>query len=680
MRWWWPFSRGGGRRRASASASTSNNGYDLTPPGSADSLAAFGIADSSVAAVEAKLAFLKKCKLIVDVLADGTVGDLEAELRHMATHMRAVEMPEGRVFADTRKFMDLQSLYLVVGGVVEVFAPDENNGDAVTLIGVVVQGQVVGLLRELYQLPAGAYAKVKHGEAIPPSLVRPITEVNAWLKSVAAAEVQKNAATSRWGGWMAKVFRRRRGRDDVDSSTGATGATGAPLAIAPTEEAVSNLRGELNDAPTRGNAVLYEIPPNLLERSRLSEKLRARQVTLEDLLSFVPLLKSLTEAQRRLLCDCFERVVVPPDKAISSKAADSDDDGDDDLSDDDDGDIMDAIDELASSRGGSTTRRSGSRKTNATNLFDEEVRPRREQRAALAAVAADRRHYRCWRGLVVRQGEDGDAFYVVVSGRLVALLETDAGAVDAAAIGDVLDDEGRVVPRSFGFEVAQYSRGGYFGELALLTGEPRKATVKNASGDEPAVLMRCTAADFERKILCMPGVRNALEATMASVAAFNRMRAEERNREDEMMKRKHIEDVINMTGSPMIGQSPSPSPSPTKRFGEGLSPAITERTGMATPSSAASPHSMGTLLTPALSGRPSYMRRVAPDTEELRGLDELRPPKGEQRIKKLVSILQCTLALEGLKVHEGAPVTFLPCFHFPFLSATHSFSRPPQLP
>ena len=142
MRWWWPFSRGGGRRRASASASTSNNGYDLTPPGSADSLAAFGIADSSVAAVEAKLAFLKKCKLIVDVLADGTVGDLEAELRHMATHMRAVEMPEGRVFADTRKFMDLQSLYLVVGGVVEVFAPDENNGDAVTLIGVVVQGQV----------------------------------------------------------------------------------------------------------------------------------------------------------------------------------------------------------------------------------------------------------------------------------------------------------------------------------------------------------------------------------------------------------------------------------------------------------------------------------------------------------------------------------------------------------
>ena len=246
----------------------------------------------------------------------------------------------------------------------------------------------------------------------------------------------------------------------------------------------------------------------------------------------------------------------------------------------------------------------------------------------------------------------------------------------------MLDDEGRVVPRSFGFEVAQYSRGGYFGELALLTGEPRKATVKNASGDEPAVLMRCTAADFERKILCMPGVRNALEATMASVAAFNRMRAEERNREDEMMKRKHIEDVINMTGSPMIGQSPSPSPSPspTKLFGEGLSPAITERTGMATPSSAASPHSMGTLLTPALSGRPSYMRRVAPDTEELRGLDELRPPKGEQRIKKLVSILQCTLALEGLKVHEGAPVTFLPCFHFPFLSATHSFSRPPQLP
>jgi small-conductance mechanosensitive channel/CRP-like cAMP-binding protein len=59
---------------------------------------------------------------------------------------------------------------------------------------------------------------------------------------------------------------------------------------------------------------------------------------------------------------------------------------------------------------------------------------------------------------VVRQGEPGQSMYVVASGRVVVRLEP----------------EGR--------EVATIERGGYFGEMSLLTGEPRTATVV-ARGD-----------------------------------------------------------------------------------------------------------------------------------------------------------------------------------------------------
>ena len=59
---------------------------------------------------------------------------------------------------------------------------------------------------------------------------------------------------------------------------------------------------------------------------------------------------------------------------------------------------------------------------------------------------------------VVRQGEPGQSMYVVASGRVVVRLEP----------------EGR--------EVATIEPGGYFGEMSLLTGEPRTATVV-ARGD-----------------------------------------------------------------------------------------------------------------------------------------------------------------------------------------------------
>jgi CRP-like cAMP-binding protein len=72
---------------------------------------------------------------------------------------------------------------------------------------------------------------------------------------------------------------------------------------------------------------------------------------------------------------------------------------------------------------------------------------------------------------IVRQGEPGDSMYVLCSGRVAVVLEP-----------------GRQ-------EVAVIEQGGYFGEMSLLTGEPRTATVV-ARGE--AVVLELDAALFRR--------------------------------------------------------------------------------------------------------------------------------------------------------------------------------------
>ena len=60
---------------------------------------------------------------------------------------------------------------------------------------------------------------------------------------------------------------------------------------------------------------------------------------------------------------------------------------------------------------------------------------------------------------IIKQGEEGDKFYVLKDGSTEAYIE-----------------DGTVVKK--------FSRGDYFGEFALLTGEPRKASVRAASTPE----------------------------------------------------------------------------------------------------------------------------------------------------------------------------------------------------
>jgi small-conductance mechanosensitive channel/CRP-like cAMP-binding protein len=64
---------------------------------------------------------------------------------------------------------------------------------------------------------------------------------------------------------------------------------------------------------------------------------------------------------------------------------------------------------------------------------------------------------------IVRQGQPGDSMYIICSGGAVVVLEGDG-------------------PSAARHEVAKIETGGYFGEMSLLTGEPRSATVV-ARGD-----------------------------------------------------------------------------------------------------------------------------------------------------------------------------------------------------
>jgi CRP-like cAMP-binding protein len=74
-----------------------------------------------------------------------------------------------------------------------------------------------------------------------------------------------------------------------------------------------------------------------------------------------------------------------------------------------------------------------------------------------------------------------------------------------------------------GAEVAVIQAGGYFGEMSLLTGQPRTATV-SAIGE--CLLLQISSPDFRRVALSHPAV---LEQVTAAVA--NRQAGLDRSRE-----------------------------------------------------------------------------------------------------------------------------------------------------
>lgn len=91
--------------------------------------------------------------------------------------------------------------------------------------------------------------------------------------------------------------------------------------------------------------------------------------------------------------------------------------------------------------------------------------------------------------VIIRQGDEGDKFYVIKSGRVdVSIGETAPQAV-----------------------VATLTKGEYFGETALLTGEPRNATVTATSEVEVYVLSK---QDFQQAMAARSSFQDQLRREM----------------------------------------------------------------------------------------------------------------------------------------------------------------------
>ncbi|XP_041987549.1 cAMP-dependent protein kinase type I regulatory subunit isoform X2 [Aricia agestis] len=89
---------------------------------------------------------------------------------------------------------------------------------------------------------------------------------------------------------------------------------------------------------------------------------------------------------------------------------------------------------------------------------------------------------------IVRQGEPGDDFYIIVEGTAVVLQQRGGGSSAEAGEGGAGEEVGRLGPSD------------YFGEIALLLDRPRAATVRAAG---PLKCVKLDRARFERVLgLC----------------------------------------------------------------------------------------------------------------------------------------------------------------------------------
>jgi CRP-like cAMP-binding protein len=100
---------------------------------------------------------------------------------------------------------------------------------------------------------------------------------------------------------------------------------------------------------------------------------------------------------------------------------------------------------------------------------------------------------------IVRQGEEGQSMFIVLSGEVRVVLEPNRD------------------------EVARIQRGGYFGEMSLLTGEPRSATVV-AAGD--VVVVEIGAELFRRLGAVHPeSIEKIGMAALVRRASLNQMKS-----------------------------------------------------------------------------------------------------------------------------------------------------------
>jgi CRP-like cAMP-binding protein len=120
-----------------------------------------------------------------------------------------------------------------------------------------------------------------------------------------------------------------------------------------------------------------------------------------------------------------------------------------------------------------------------------------EQRDELAARAVERLYGKGEK--IVRQGDAGGSMFIIRRGRV-----------------RVLEASGR--------ELAVFEAGGYFGEMSMLTGQPRSATVEAV---EECEVVELTAASLREVALANPEVVTRIGAVVADRQAdLDRQKAE----------------------------------------------------------------------------------------------------------------------------------------------------------
>jgi CRP-like cAMP-binding protein len=90
---------------------------------------------------------------------------------------------------------------------------------------------------------------------------------------------------------------------------------------------------------------------------------------------------------------------------------------------------------------------------------------------------------------IVRQGESGASMFVILHGRV------------------------RVVLEPSGQQVARIEAGGFFGEMSVLTGEPRSASVR---AESDVRLLEISAAQMRDLVQATPGLLEHISQVMAS--------------------------------------------------------------------------------------------------------------------------------------------------------------------
>src|SRR6185295_4823096 len=123
---------------------------------------------------------------------------------------------------------------------------------------------------------------------------------------------------------------------------------------------------------------------------------------------------------------------------------------------------------------------------------------------------------------VVRQGEDADALYVVVSGRFA------------------VEIEGQAEP------VAEISHGSTIGEIAFFAGGARTATVRAI---RDGVVVGLTRADFDEISSRSPAIWTAVTATLAERLAAATRRATQGNRDAHTVRAQPRPRTIALLGA-----------------------------------------------------------------------------------------------------------------------------------